>query len=138
MARQRKPTALHEIEGTLNTTRHRDRGREPKAGGSIGAPPNDWKAPGRSLWYELRKQIPVGVGTANDRALFELLVRLVGHIRANPANLTPAWAAQIRCALGAFGMTPAARATLSVPPPPKEDGPAAKFFDDLRKTNCET
>ena len=138
MARQRKPTALHEIEGTLNTTRHRDRAREPKASGSIGAPPNDWKAPGRSLWYELRKQVPPGVATASDKAAFEILVRLIGHVRANPDNLTPAWAAQIRCMLAAFGLTPSSRATLSVPSPRKSDGPAAEYFDDLKKTNCET
>ena len=130
MARQRKPTALHAIEGTLNPTRHADRGREPKPGGKLGAPPNDWKAPGRALWYELKKQVPVGVGTASDRAAFEILVRLFGHVRASPECLSPAWASQLRAMLGAFGMTPAARATLSVPPPPKKDGPAADFFDD--------
>jgi hypothetical protein len=131
MARQRKPTVLHELECTTNTTRHRDRGREPKAAGNLGAPPNNWKAPGRSLWYELRKQIPEGVATASDRAAFELLVLLFGHVRAAPDDLSPALAAQLRCALGMFGLYPASRAALSVPPPRKSDDPASEFFDDL-------
>ncbi len=131
MARQRKPTALHEIQGTRNTTRHRDRGNEPKAGGSLGAPPNNWKAPGRSLWYELRKQIPEGVATASDRAAFELLVLLFGHIRAAPEDLSPAMASQLRSALAMFGLSPSSRAALSVPPPRKSDDPASKFFDEL-------
>ena len=65
-----EPGARRWSQSTQARFRHRDRGHESKAGGSIGAPPNDWKAPGRALWYELRKQIPVGVGTASDRAAF--------------------------------------------------------------------
>ena len=129
MARQRKPTALHAIENTTNVTRHRDRAREPKATGSLGAPPSSWKAPGRALWYELRKQIPAGVATASDKAAFELLVLLMGHVRAEPADVSPAMAAQLRCALSMFGMSPASRAALSVPPPRGEDDSGAEFFD---------
>lgn len=131
MGRQRKPSALHAIEGTTNVTRHKDRGREPKAGGTLGPPPESWKAPGRSLWYELRKQIPAGVATASDRAAFELLILLMGHVRANPTDVAPAMAAQLRCALSMFGMSPSSRAALSVPPPPRgDDDDAAEFFDD--------
>ncbi len=129
MARQRKPTVLHEIQGTKNATRHRDRRREPKASGSLGAPPSSWKAPGRSLWYELRKQIPEGVATSSDKAAFELLVLLFGHVRAAPEDLSPAMAAQLRSALAMFGLSPASRAALSVPPPRKSDDLAAKYFD---------
>ena len=130
MGRQRKPTALHEITDTLNVTRHRGRAREPKTGGEIGPPPNNWPAPGRALWYELRGQVPARVGTSSDKAAFELLVRLFWSVREDHANLTPAMASQIRCALGMFGLSPASRATLSVPPARKPDGPAARFFED--------
>ncbi len=131
MARQRKPTAQHKLEGTTNTTRHRDRGREPKAAGKLGAPPNNWKAPARALWYELRAQIPEGVATSSDKAAFELLVLLFGHVRAAPEGLSPAMASQLRSALAMFGLSPASRAALSVPQPPKSDDPASEFFDDL-------
>ena len=131
MARQRKPTALHELEGTTNTTRHRDRGHEPKAAGNLGAPPNNWKAPGRALWYELRKQIPEGVATSSDKAAFELLVLLMGQVRADPSNVSPAMASQLRAALAMFGLYPASRAALSVPPPRKVNDPESEFFDDL-------
>lgn len=131
MARQRKPTALHEIQGTENVTRHRDRKNEPKADGTLGPPPGNWKAPGRALWYELRKQIPAGVATSSDKAAFELLVLLMGHVRAAPEDLSPAMASQLRSALAMFGLSPASRAALSVPPPRMSEDPASKFFDEL-------
>ncbi len=81
------------------------------------------------MWYELRKQIPEGVATSSDAAAFEILVRLYGHVRASPEALTPAMAAQIRCALGMFGLYPASRATLSVPPAREPDGPGSEYFD---------
>ena len=130
MARQRKPTVLHEIQGTKNATRHRDRGREPKAGGLIGPPPSAWAAPARGVWYELRKQLPPGVGTSSDKAAFELLVALFVQLRAKPELLSPSMAAQIRCALGMFGLSPASRASLSVPSPPRKPGDLAdEYFD---------
>ena len=99
--------------------------------GSLGAPPSSWKAPGRALWYELRKQIPEGVATASDKAAFELLVLLFGHVRACPEELSPAMASQLRSALAMFGLSPASRAALSVPPPRKPEDSSSKFFDDL-------
>ena len=133
MARQRKPTVLHEIQGTKNATRHRDRGREPKADGKIGAPPRSWTASDRAIWYELKKLIPEGVATRNDRAMFELLCRLFSKIRESPDSLTPAMVGQTRCLLNAFGLSPASRAQLSVPPAPKPDDPAGRFFSPHRR-----
>lgn len=131
MKRGRKPTpsALKLVKN--NPGRRPLNKNEPQADGKIGAPPNDWPALGRRLWYELRKQIPEGVATASDRAAFELLVRLFAHVRASPENLTPSLAAQIRCLLGEFGCTPSSRTTLSVPAPRKSDDLAAEYFDDL-------
>jgi hypothetical protein len=130
MSRQPKPTRLHELEGTTNPTRHADRAVEPKAHGSLGAPPDSFAAKGQAVWYELRKQVPEGVGTSCDRMAFELLCRLVVQVRVSPGDLSPALAAQLRCALGAFGMTPSDRARLSVPPPREPDTDGAEFFDD--------
>ena len=131
MARQRKPTALHEIEGTLNTTRHRDRAHEPEGVGDLGAAPKGWDAAGRALWHELAAQIPAGVARQNDRAAFELLCLLWADIRSDPTNVIPAMSAQFRAMLASFGMTPSSRAALSVPSPRKSDDPASKFFDEL-------
>ena len=128
MARQRKPTALHEIEGTRNPTRHRDRGNEPKAGGGAAL---KLEGTGPGTLVRAPKQISEGVATASDRAAFELLVLLFGHVRAAPEDLSPAMASQLRSALAMFGLSPASRAALSVPPRRKSDDPASKYFDDL-------
>ena len=123
------PTALKALKG--NPGRRPLPENEPFASGDLGPPPDHWQAPGKALWYELRKMIPVGVATANDRGAFELLVALFVQLRASPEELSPAMAAQIRCALGVFGLTPADRSRLSVPPSTREDGgPAREFFDD--------
>ena len=131
MKRGRKPTpsALKALKGNPG---HRPLPEnEPVASGELGAPPEHWQAPGRALWYELRGMIPDGVATASDRGAFELLVALFVQLRASPEALSPAMAAQIRCALGVFGLTPSDRARLSVPPPLREDDdPTAEFFDD--------
>ena len=133
MSRQRKPSALHAIEGTLNPTRHADRGREPQGRGTLGAPPRSWSASDRAIWYELKKLIPQGVASRNDRAMFELLCRLFSKIRESPDNLSPALVAQVRCLLNAFGLSPASRAQLSVPPAPKRGDLAGEYFLPHRK-----
>ena len=131
MKRGRKPTpsALKAIKG--NPGRRPLPENEPEVKGHLGAPPEHWQAPGRALWYELRGMIPDGVASASDRGAFELLVALFVQLRASPETLSPAMASQIRCALGVFGLTPADRARLNVPPPAPEDAdPAAEFFED--------
>jgi P27 family predicted phage terminase small subunit len=40
--RRPKPTALHELHGTLNSTRHAARVNEPQAAGSLQLEPPDW------------------------------------------------------------------------------------------------
>ena len=131
MARQRKATRLHEIQGTMTAARRRDRAQEPEGVGELGAAPKGWDKAGRELWVELATQVPAGVARQNDRAAFELLCLLWADIRSDPTNVIPAMSAQFRAMLASFGMTPASRAALSVPPSLKSDDPASKFFDEL-------
>ena len=104
---------------------------EPRVDEPLGDPPADWPAKGKVLWHEIANQVPAGVATKADRIVFEVLIRLVAEVRADPAAITPALASQIRACAGCFGLTPADRARLSVPPPRKPDDPTAEFFDDL-------
>ena len=115
MARPRKPTKLHLIQGTLRATRHRDRENEPEVIEPLGGPPEAWPIAAKLLWAELADQIPPFVATKSDRVAFELLCRLVGLMRAGPEGLTPALAAQIRYACSSFGMTPESRSRVSTP-----------------------
>lgn len=110
MARQRKPPTLHLVQGTHRKDRH---GRLPSPLAHVqplGPPPADWTPKAKALWGEIGGMIPLGVACKSDRLAFELLCRLVAKVRENPASLTPALAAQIRCSAASFGMSPADRA----------------------------
>ena len=126
MPRPRKPTPLHMIQGTLRTTRHRDRKDEPTVSESLGGPPLGFPAEAKLLWAEVQSYIPAGVATKADRIMFEVLLRLVAKMREGPESMTPALAAQIRTACAAFGMTPADRSRVSAPRSPEEN-PFAQF-----------
>ena len=126
MPRPRKPTKLHVVQGTLRTTRHRDRQNEPEVIEPLGGPPKEWAIEAKVLWAELANLIPPGVAAKADRVMFETLLRLVAKMREGPEAMTPALASQIRTACSVFGMTPADRSRVSVPRLP-EDNPFAKL-----------
>ena len=73
MARPRKPTGLHVVEGTYRRDRHGLPSpswlAEP-----LGAPPADWLPLAKALWHEIANQIPHGVAGKSDRVVFELLI----------------------------------------------------------------
>ena len=126
MSRPRKPTSLHVIQGTLRTTRHRDRKDEPKVLDPLGGPPLGFPAEAKLLWAEVESYIPAGVAKKSDRVMFEVLLRLVAKMREGPESMTPALAAQVRTACAVFGMTPADRSRVSAPQSPEEN-PFAQF-----------
>lgn len=132
MARQRKPPALHIVEGTHRKDRHGPLPSPLAHLEPLGPPPADWKPNGKMLWHEIGAMVPLGVAFKSDRLMFELLVRLVAKVREDPAALTPALAAQIRCSAASFGLSPADRARVSAPQPAGDD-PAAKYFGDADK-----
>ena len=131
MKRGRKPTpsALKLLKG--NPGRRPLPENEPQVAEPLGDPPADWPVKGKLLWHEIANLIPAGVATRADRVVFELLIRLLGMVRADVGAMTPALASQIRACAACFGMTPSDRSRLSVPPSRKEDGPADEFFPDL-------
>ena len=88
MARPRKPTGLHVVEGTYRRDRHGLPSpswlAEP-----LGAPPADWLPLAKALWHEIANQIPHGVAGKSDRVVFELLIRMLAQVRKTPAALSP-------------------------------------------------
>ncbi len=126
MPRPRKPTSLHIVQGTLRTTRHRDRQDEPEIIEPLGGPPEAWPINAKLLWAEVSSLVPAGVARKSDRIMFETLLRLVAKMRESTDALTPALAAQIRCTCAVFGMSPADRSRVSVPRSPEEN-PFAQF-----------
>jgi hypothetical protein len=121
LGRSRKPTALHLVQGTFNTTRHKARADEPEVIEPLGGPPQDWPVDGKLLWAEVADMLPAGVATRSDRLMFETLCRLVAQMREGPAGLSPALATQIRMALAVFGMTPADRSRVTAARAPEEN-----------------
>ena len=61
MGRPRKPTKLHVLHGTKNTTRHRSRSSEPQITSPIGDPPDYLKEIGRAKWLEIADDPEYGV-----------------------------------------------------------------------------
>ena len=126
MPRPRKPTSLHVVQGTLRSSRHRDRQDEPEVIEPLGGPPEGWRIEAKLLWAELSNYVPAGVARKADRVMFEVLLRLVAKMREGPEAMTPALAAQIRTACACFGMSPADRSRVSAPRLP-EDNPFAQL-----------
>jgi hypothetical protein len=56
-----KPTHLHVVEGTLNTTRHRKRKAEPKPVGELSSPPAWMNEGQRERWEYAIRHAPGGL-----------------------------------------------------------------------------
>lgn len=114
MPRPRKPTQLHIIEGTLNSTRHRGRHGEPQVTSPLGDAPTDWPAPEKAIWHEVVDAVPAGILGKADRLIVELTCRLL--IKSRTGECTPALASQLRYCLASLGMTPADRSRVATSP----------------------
>jgi hypothetical protein len=129
MPRPRKPTHLHVVQNTFNSTRHKDRKGEPVVGEPLGDAPPQWRVTEKIIWAEVANAIPAGVATKTDRLIVELTCRLLIEMRAK--KLTPALASQLRCCLGSLGMTPADRSRVVSSVIANLDDPAERFFRNL-------
>jgi hypothetical protein len=123
MGRPRKPTALHELNGTWDKhpERRRARQHEPKPTGPLGGPPaaflDQFSETSRSLlaiWNELIHMAPPGVLTSADRFHVELTCRLMHRVRTEQA--TAGEYSRLDSLLGKMGMNPADRSKVSVAP----------------------
>jgi P27 family predicted phage terminase small subunit len=67
-----KPTVLHRLHGTLRTTRHRDRAREPVAAGALEELPDELDAEEQAEWRYAIEHAPKGVLRHIDREMLTL------------------------------------------------------------------
>ena len=74
--RKPKPTALHQLHGTLNTTRHgKGRSGEPEAAGDLLPEPPEWMSEGqRAGWRHAVEHAPRGILKAIDRGMLAIWV----------------------------------------------------------------
>ena len=143
--RKPKPTVLHELHGTLNSTRHAGRANEPEAIGDLASEPPDWMTDAQQDgWRFVMKHAPKGVLKAIDRAVLAVWVEAEDRYRtaarqqalldrgaklplltkakdgtavASPylSIMNRAAGVLIKCS-SELGFTPAARPRLSIPP----------------------
>ena len=117
MGRDRKPTALHNLEGTRPGATNRDR-NEPK-GAPIGDPPEHWHGLDEDvrelklyMWAEIKSKVPDGVLTEGDAVWLEQVVDLLfisrfGVISSSNRSL-------LLTALGKLGMNPVERSKVAL------------------------
>lgn len=105
-----KPATLKLVTG--NPGKRSVNAAEPQSA-ELGPPPGWFSPEQRLVWQELLNAAPGGVIKESDRVLLELTVRLVVDVRSYP-TVQAAIATQLRQCLGELGMSPSARARLSV------------------------
>ena len=126
MARPRKPTALLEAKGAFKKNPDRARAGEPEVKTPLGQPPAHMTELERACWFEFAELAPTGVLTSADAPALELAACLMAEFRTVKSDFPATKIGRLQGLLGAFGMTPADRAKLSIEKP-KDVNP----FSDL-------
>ena len=122
MPRPRLPTELLELRGAFRKDPQRRRAVGPKSPIGIGEPPEHLSEGEKAVWRELVANAPAGVLTGADRAVMELLVRLMARFRAD--WLTGAEFGILKGCLTELGWTPAARSKVIAGATPEAPGPS--------------
>jgi phage terminase small subunit len=114
MARPNTPTAVLELNGAFRKNPDRRR-TDPKPAGPLGSPPKQLDENQRAMWNELKRKAPIGVLTAADCFLLEIVCRLMTRVRF-PAEvpLETGELAQLMQGLIRLGFTPADRSKLNL------------------------
>ena len=123
MARPRKPTELHALNGTLdhNPARFADRANEPKDDRPLGPPPDRMKPDERAAWMEIDRLAPWLSGA--DRLAVEVAAALMASFRLAGVQYTPpALLARLESMLGKLGLTPSDRSKVSAADAAKPSG----------------
>lgn len=122
MGRPRTPTNILDARGAFDKNPQRKR-TDPATSGPIGDAPAHLNEMEAAIWAEVLEIAPQGVLTCADRFAVEEMCRLVAEVRVGGNEMTSANRSLLRTYLGQFGMTPADRAKINVPPP----APVSKY-----------
>lgn len=126
MARPRTPTKVLEARGAFKKDPQRKRDGEPECNNPLGAPHESLNEMEAKCWHELAHNAPAGVLTEADRIPMEMASALLAEFRLDRAAFTGQKLARLQSLCGAFGMTPADRAKLSIEKP-KDASPFSAF-----------
>jgi phage terminase small subunit len=121
---KKTPTRVLEARGSFRHKPSRRRDNEPKVIEPLGSPPASLDDAEREAWLDIVSRAPVGVLTAADWQSVALASMLMVEAMTDFKGINAARLSRLPSLLGDFGMTPAARASLSIPGP-KEENPFA-------------
>ena len=127
--RPRKPTAIHELNGTIEQRpqRYATRKNEPRPEGVLGKPPECFDAAHVELWNEIQAEVPALVLTSADRTLVEIVCRLKFKLRTG--KIHGGELSVLASCLTRMGLTPADRSRISIPK--QEEDPNVDPLDAL-------
>ena len=130
MPGKKKPTALLNARGAFKNRPSRKREDEPVVTDPLGSPPEGFKPDEVAAWREIVERAPLGVLTAADWQCVVLASKLFAEAMRDTENMNAARLSRLHSLLGDMGMTPSARASLSIPQP-KEASPWDEFASDF-------
>lgn len=115
MARPRKPTALHQLSGSIqhDPQRFQERVNEPIDNRALGGPPLWLTAEQRVCWEEIERISAPGVLCFGDRVAVEMTAVLLASFRALGASFSDTKFRRLEAMLGQLGLTPAARSKVT-------------------------
>ena len=116
MGRPRTPTNVLDRRGAFKKNPQRKR-TDPVTNGPVGAAPRHLSVAQKKIWRELVKIMPAGVVSCAERIALEEMCYLIHEMRTELDYMTDGRRSLLRSYLGQFGMTPADRAKINVPPP---------------------
>jgi hypothetical protein len=112
MPRPRTPTEMLDAKGSFLAKPDRARPNEPVIDEPLGDPPIRLSEEEKKVWLEIAEELPNGVAKQSDRAMFEVLVRLIAKLRAGKIRIMELSALISLC--GKFAMTPSDRSKVAV------------------------
>jgi len=126
MARPRTATNILEARGAFRKDPQRKRPNEPKVDSAFPAkPPAHLDAAERKCWREVVRIAPAGVLTGADIVTVEIVARLLAEFRDDSRGMQVARITRLTSEMGKIGLSPSARASLSVYKPDENE------FDDV-------
>ena len=116
MGRLPQTTEKLKLSGAMrhDPGRYANRTTEARPTGPVGNPPKHLSPDLKTIWYEIRSQIPPGVLGNTDRLIVEVLCRLTCKMRKE--TITTGETSQMINCLARLGMTPADRSRAQVIP----------------------
>jgi len=152
---QKKPTAIHKLDGTFRPDRHNGNEPQIESSGELKKPPQRLSKEARAIWREEAPPlIDAGIFTVADVGMFTDLCELQALYRQTMEKINcefvteglsgqqvknPLWSVardlidRVNSMRRDFGLSPVSRSKVMVAPKPKEESVWAKFDTPIRQ-----